>query len=150
MPTRVTTTTDEVENAADVQPINVSFYAPEDREVQMRVGSRARPLAEAVYVEPQRKATSENPNSSLGEFVALNGLLQSWQSTQQQQSVMLRELENRLARLEDTWQPVPTAYPAQNAAWWLLWGMLVVIFGAALVVIVLLLITRSYPFVILP
>jgi hypothetical protein len=150
MQTRVTNTTEETDDPADVQPINVSFYAPEDREVQMRVASRARPLIDAVQVESPRPTALQNTNSSLGEFVALSGLLQSWQNTQQQQSSMLRDLDNRLARMEDRFQPLGAVSSVQSATWWLLWGVLMVIFGAALLVVVLLLVTRSYPFVILP
>lgn len=80
--------------------------------------------------DPQQNALS--PMGMLGR---------SLQNVFQMQMGLLRDLDARMSRLEQThYQPQPAASPEKFYAqtWWALWGILMLIIGSALVVVVLL------------
>ncbi|MBI4670421.1 MAG: hypothetical protein HY741_01965 [Chloroflexi bacterium] len=81
------------------------------------------------------------------ETVMLNSLIQSVLQTQTQQMYLLRNLDARLARLEETprlavhTQPQTQAFNAgsfERATWWAIWGLLMLVLGGALAVVLLL------------
>lgn len=84
------------------------------------------------------------------ESFALSGVLQAMQQTQLQQMYVLRAMEMRLTRLEETMQNARAAQaqaaPAESferATWWALWGLLMLILGGALAVIIVLILLNA-------
>jgi hypothetical protein len=69
-------------------------------------------------------------------------MLQSMQNAQHQQIYALRDLDNRLARLEDNRQPQTIVTSTDRATWWALWGLLMLVLGAALAVIILMILLQ--------
>lgn len=91
--------------------------------------------------------TNGNVATPSAETVMLTALLQSVQQTQNQQMYLLRNLDARLARLEEAprWalpaQPqvqVNNAGAFERATWWAIWGLLMLVLGGALAVVLLL------------
>jgi len=88
-----------------------------------------------------------NGSSPISETVMLTALIQSVQQTQTQQMYFLRNLDARLARLEETSRmmlPTPPQAQVNNAGaferttWWAIWGLLMLVLGGALAVVLLL------------
>ncbi|SRR5581483_863939 len=80
------------------------------------------------------------PHTHLPDAAAIGNLIQSVQQTQAQQVYLLRDLDLRLARLEQGAQTaqVYVAPSFERATWWALWGLLMLILGGALAIITML------------
>ncbi len=87
---------------------------------------------------PLVSQTSAAPASS--EMLVLGSFLASMQRAQSQQTYVLRELDARLARLENNTRVNSPAQPAsfERATWWAIWGLLMLILGGALTVVIVL------------
>jgi|GEM_PF-1950216 hypothetical protein len=88
-----------------------------------------------------------NTQATAAETVMLTSLIQSVQQTQVQQMYLLRNLDARLARIEEaprqsvTMAPQAIAYTPgafERATWWAIWGLLMLVLGGALAVVLLL------------
>ncbi|HZQ05511.1 MAG TPA: hypothetical protein VFD70_02965 [Anaerolineae bacterium] len=93
----------------------------------------------------QLVATPTNtPVVNVSEMLALSSLIQSVQQTQMQQMYVLRDMNSRLARLEDevhtaAQTPAPVIVPTyERATWWAIWGLLMLILGGALALVTVL------------
>ncbi len=144
---RVTQTTTEQSNEAreGFPPISVTFTAPEDRDVQMRVS----PRGQAAFDDQSRTAANNSSydavrQPTIADFLALTTWSQTLQNNQQQQLAILKEIDARLARLEEYTRPSPTSNTYERASWWALWGVLMLILGAALVILILLIVTQNH------
>lgn len=97
-------------------------------------------------------AIASVPTTIKPEQVLLSPVFQAVQQTQQQQMYLLREMDARLARLEenarvvrydDATRPViASAMSFERSSWWAIWGLLMLIMGAALAVIIILLVSQ--------
>lgn len=106
----------------------------------------AAPRNAQLVAEPApQQVTVSTPAPNYAEVLAMGNMIQSIQQTQTQQMYLLREMDSRLARLEE-----PMRYPAQaqvivtpsyeRATWWAIWGLLMLILGGALAVVILLIV----------
>jgi hypothetical protein len=81
--------------------------------------------------------------SNVSEILVLGSLIQSVQTAQTQQMYVLRDIDSRLSRLEDSARYSAAAPPPANpsferATWWAIWGLLMLILGGALAIVTLL------------
>lgn len=106
----------------------------------------AAPRRTNLVAEPasrQITVTTASPNYS--EALAVGSMIQSIQQTQTQQMYLLREMDSRLARLEEPTRYAPpqqviVAPSYERATWWAIWGLLMLILGGALAVVILLIV----------
>ncbi len=80
------------------------------------------------------------PAPASSELLMLGAMLQSVQSSQNQQMVLLRDFDRRINRLEAGARPRPqNSTPSfERATWWAIWGLLMLILGGALTVVIVL------------
>jgi hypothetical protein len=97
-----------------------------------------------LAAQPRSPVVVQAPQSSnVSEVLVLGSLIQSVQSAQSQQMYLLRDMNARLARLEDSARQAAVENPGQTssverATWWALWGVLMLILGGALAIVTLL------------
>jgi hypothetical protein len=74
------------------------------------------------------------------EMVMLGSMMRSMQQTQNQQIILMRDLDVRLARLEGTAVGRAQVAPAtfERVTWWAIWGLLMLILGGALTIVIVL------------
>lgn len=112
------------------------------------LASRENSLGMSLTPNPVMPANTQAP-SNVPETIVLSALIQAVQQTQTQQMFLLRNLDARLARLEESPRPFAAVRAQGNAqtqngnaferaTWWAIWGLLMLILGGALSVVLLL------------
>lgn len=124
-----------------INDLDTQYY----REVEMidpqsgtaLVEDRSNPMAVGT---PGFNSPSPSP-----EYIVLGSMLQSMQSVQQQQLLVLRDMDVRVAKLETgvNNQPQPASF--ERGTWWALWGLLMLIMGSALAIITILIVVQNMP-----
>lgn len=94
------------------------------------------PARSVQLVPPPSPVVMTAPATS--EFMVLGSILQSFQQAQTQQSYLLRDMNARLARLENGRSNVNSTPSFERGTWWAIWGLLMLILGGALVVVIVL------------
>lgn len=90
-----------------------------------------------MYVPPQQYIVVNTPQPEQQSALSpMNFMARSMQNMIQMQMTMMREIDQRLNRLEQARpqaQPNPERFYTQT--WWALWGILMLILGSALVLV---------------
>jgi hypothetical protein len=87
---------------------------------------------------PEYYLPSEPAVSASNGVAAVGSRLRAQESWRRQQSAFLRDIDYRLAHLEEANHAWAARQSVEQATWWALWGILMLILGSALAVIVIL------------
>lgn len=102
------------------------------------------PTQAAQWVPPARSGQMVPANTRTSDMLVIGSLIQSVQQTQQQQMYLLRELDARLVRMENSERDAAAArVPTfERTTWWAIWGLLMLILGGALTIMIVLILTH--------
>ncbi len=98
------------------------------------------PLTPNPLIPVNPNTAQTNAGSAVSEMWFVGSMLQSMQRAQMQQMYLLRDLDTRLARLENPTRGANanTTPSFERATWWAIWGLLMLILGGALTVVIML------------
>ena len=92
---------------------------------------------------PERIRTEEITVSEASQLAEVATRVRAQESWARTQSGVLRDIDHRLTRLEDTSRGYAVMQSIEQTTWWALWGILMLIVGSALAVVIILIVTSA-------